>query len=194
MSRIRAGSTQALLLTGLLGVTGCLTNAGVGPNARTPLPVVESVDLERFAGLWYVIESMPTSAESGAHDATEYYALREDGGIDIVFSFREDAFDGPEKVLEMRGWVLDESGAEWRVRPFWPLRLAYLVIDLAPDYRYAVVGHPSKRYVWVMSRTPTLDPITRRAIRRRLADAGYDVRRIREVPQQGRPDRRTGLE
>lgn len=176
------GITPALILLGAL--PGCLGGAGVGPNADAPLPLVDEVDLERFAGLWYVIESRPTSQEEGAHDATEHYALRDDGEIDITFRFRQDAFDGPEKILRMRGWVHDESGAEWRVQPFWPLRLAYLVLELAPDYSYTVIGHPSKRWVWIMAREPSLDPRLLDAIRGRLAFMGYDVSEIEPVPQR----------
>lgn len=169
----------------LLLCLGCLSTAGVGPNADAPLETVDAVDLERFAGLWYVIESMPTAVEEGAHDATERYRLREDGMIDIEFRFREDAFDGPEQVLNMLGWVHDEATrAEWRVRPFWPLRLAYLILEIGPDYAYTVIGHPSKRYVWIMARQPSLAPDTLAGIRRRLAQQGYDVTQIEPVPQR----------
>ena len=164
---------------------GCLSTAGVGPYADAPLRTVGSVDLERFAGLWYVIESMPTSAEAGAHDATERYRLLENGRIDIEFRFLEDSFDGPEKILPMVGWVHDESTrAEWRVRPFWPVRLAYLILEIGPDYDYTVIGHPSKRYVWIMARQPSLDATTLEAIRSRLEAVGYDVEQIQAVPQR----------
>ena len=179
----------AAFAVALLGL-GCLSSAGVGPNADAPLETVRSVDLERFAGLWYVIESMPTAVETGAHDATERYRLRENGRIDIEFRFLEDSFEGPEKTLSMVGWVHDEATrAEWRVRPFWPLRLAYLILEIGPDYGYTVIGHPSKRYVWIMARQPSLDPATLTAIRRRLAAVGYDVDQIQIVPQRPLPQR-----
>lgn len=169
----------------LIGTAGCLSGRGVGPHADEPLETVDSVDLERFAGLWYVIESMPTALEEGAHDATEHYALRDDGQIDITFRFREGGFDEPLETFEMRGWVHDEeTRAEWRVRPFWPLRLAYLVLELAPDYSHTVIGHPSKRYVWIMARQPALDPEILGELRSGLAASGYDVSRIERVPQR----------
>lgn len=187
--RRRPGALLALLP--LLAGLGCLTSAGVGPNADAPLELAERVDLERFMGRWYVIESMPTGAEEGAHDAVETYALLPDGRIDIDFRFRAGGFDGPVESIPQVGWVVDErTNAEWRVRPIWPLALAYLILEVGPDYGYAVIGHPSKRYVWIMSRTPSLDGATRAGIRGRLAAAGYDVDRIRTVPQRplGRRD------
>ena len=168
----------------LIGLACAGSGAGIGPNANAPLQVVDSVDLERFAGLWYVISSMPTGAEEGAHNSTEHYALRDDGGIDITNRFLVRGFDGPEKIITMRGWIHDEtSNAEWRVQPIWPLRLSYLILELDPDYQYVVVGHPSKNYVWIMSRTPALDPGIEASLRANLAEAGYDVDRIQVMPQ-----------
>lgn len=169
----------------VLACAGCFASAGVGPNADRPLETVDSVDLDRFAGRWYVIESIGTSAEAEAYDAIEIYEMLGDGEIDIDFRFRDGGFDGPIESIPQRGWVHDEeTRAEWRVRPIWPLALAYLIIDLAPDYRYTVVGHPSKRWVWIMARTPSLDESTLVEIRSRLADVGYDVSRLRRVPQR----------
>lgn len=178
--RLRASALVVLTALGL-----ACASAGVGPNANVPLPTVDSVDLERFSGLWYVISLMPTAVEVGAHNSTEHYRLREDGEIDITNRFTVDSFDGPEEVIRMRGWVHNEkTRAEWRVQPFWPVRLAYLVLELAPDYSYTVIGHPSKKYVWIMARTPELDPSIERRLRNRLAEVGYDTSKILVMPQQ----------
>ncbi len=180
-----AKSLTALIPLALLGLACASGGSGVGPNAAAPLQVVESVDLERFSGLWYVISSMPTGAEEGAHNSTELYRLREDGEIDITNRFRVGGFDGPEKVITMRGWVHDEgANAEWRVQPIWPLRLSYLILELDADYRYVVVGHPSKSYVWIMSRESTLAPEIEARLRTGLAEAGYDIEQIQVMPQQ----------
>ena len=182
-----------LALAAALLTTGCFTSQGVGPNAAVPLETVPYVDLERFAGAWYVIEHIGLSAEDGAHDEVETYTLREDGRIDIALTFRDGAFDGPEKSIPQLGWVHDpETNSEWRVRPFWPLSLAYLIIDLDDDYGWTVVGHPSKRWVWIMAREPRLDGRVLRGIRNRLAAVGYDVDRLVRVPQRPRDERAPG--
>lgn len=182
----RASLALRLALIALLAVNaGCIGSGGVGPNADVPLRTVEAVDLDRFAGRWYVIESMPTSQEEGAHDAVEIYTMEGEGRIDIQFTFREGSFDGPLRSIPQRGRVHDETtNAEWRVSPLWPIWLDYLILDLGPDYEYTVVGHPSKKYVWIMSREPALEAETLAEIRQRLADAGYDVSRIQPVPQR----------
>lgn len=183
MQPFRTRSMLLLALTAWLTTTGCLSGAGVGPRADAPLPLAPAVDLERFAGLWYVIESKPTPVEAGAHNATEHYALEEDGEIAITFQFRKDAFDGALETLEMRGWPINDTGSEWRVQPVWPVRLAYLILELDHEEGYTVVGHPSKRFVWIMARQPELPSATLRGIRERLAEVGYDTAQIRPVPQ-----------
>ena len=178
-------SVLACLAALAAGLGLACASGGVGPNADKPLETVDSVDLNRFAGLWYVISSMPTPAEEGAHNSTEQYRLRADGDIEIVNRFRVGGFDGPEEIIRLRGWVYDtETRAEWRVQPFWPVRLSYLILELADDYSYCVIGHPSKNYVWIMARSPDLSPTIQRGVERRLRDAGYDVRRLIPMPQQ----------
>lgn len=181
------------VLTSAILIGGCFTSQGVGPNASLPLETVPYVDLERFAGAWYVIESIGLGAEEGAHDEVETYTLREDGRIDIALTFRQAAFDGPAKSIPQLGWVHDpETNSEWRVRPFWPLSLAYLIIDLDEDYAWTVVGHPSKRWVWIMAREPALDDDVRAGIRERLASVGYDVQRLVTIPQRPLDEREPG--
>ena len=193
MRLLVSGASQSVTRRRLLGVVlasailtcGCFTSQGVGPNASLPLETVRYVDLERFVGTWYVIESIGLGAEEGAHDEVETYTLREDGRIDIALTFRDGAFDGPEKSIPQLGWVHDpETNAEWRVRPFWPLSLAYLIIDLDENYAWTVVGHPSKRWVWIMAREPSLDDDVLAGIRERLASVGYDIHRLVTIPQR----------
>jgi apolipoprotein D and lipocalin family protein len=188
--RLRRSLAQTTRLARLIPIlalllNGCFSSAGVGPAAHRPLETVDAVDLERFAGRWFVIESIGTSAEDGAHDAVETYHLREDGRIDIDFRFHAGSFDGPIESIPQLGWVHDaRTRAEWRVRPVWPLALAYLILDLDPEYAYTVVGHPSKRWVWIMARSPELAEDTLIRIRADLAAFGYDVDRLQRVPQR----------
>ena len=87
------------------------------------IPVAERVDLERFMGDWYVIANIPTAPEKGAHNAVESYRLDDDGSIATTFTFREGAFDGPEKVMRPRGFVRDrESNAVWGMQFIWPIK------------------------------------------------------------------------
>lgn len=167
---------RLLILLGLLALTGCAS-------APPPLPTVDHVDLERFMGDWYVIGLIPNRIEKTAHDSLESYALRPDGKIAITYTFNKGSFEGKEKTLNMVGRVVNtETNAEWRVRPFWPLSLQYLVTDLANDYRYTVIGHPSRNYVWIMARDTAVSEEDWQKILARLADQGFDLDRILKVP------------
>ena len=70
-----------------------------GCSGAPTIPVAKEVDLDRFMGDWYVIANIPTRFEVGAHNAVESYRLDKDGSIATTFTYREGAFDGPEKVM-----------------------------------------------------------------------------------------------
>ena len=65
-------------------------------------------------------------------------------------------------------------------RPFWG---DYWIIDLGPDYEYAVVGHPGRDYLWILSRTPTIAPAVYDGILERLREQGYAVERLNRTLQ-----------
>ena len=176
-------SPSATLTSILVLLAGCASGtSGVVPRGidESALPI----DLQRFMGDWHVIAHIPTRPERDAFDALEQYTLRDDGRIDIRFTFCEGAHDGPLERMEMLGWVADPAtNAEWRVRPFWPLSLGYQILELDPGYSLTVIGHPSKDYAWIMARSPSLDAETLSEITARLNDRGFDTGRLRLVPQ-----------
>ena len=170
---------QISLLAGLL-----LVGTGCASSNHSPLPTVEQVDLDRFMGDWYVVGLIPNRIEKDAYESVESYAMRPDGKIAITYEYRKGGFKGPKKTLNMVARVGDGGqGAEWRVRPFWPLSLKYLVTDLADDYRYTVVAHPSRNYAWIMAREKTLNDADWESVLGRLEGQGFELDRIVRVPQ-----------
>ena len=86
--------------------------------------------------------------------------------------------------MTQKGFIYDtKSNAEWRVQPLWPLKLGYLIIDLAEDYSYTVIGVPNRNYLWIMARESSLSDSVYDAILERVADQGYDLNKILKVPQ-----------
>ncbi len=135
-------------------------------------------------GDWYVIANIPYFAEAGAVGSIETYALRPDGRIDNWFTYRKGSFDAPVQQVRALAWVHNpETQAEWRVRFFGLITASYWVLDLDPAYRWAVVGHPSRNYGWVLARSKTLPDRQYRQILRRLGEQGYDPARFVKVPQ-----------
>lgn len=157
----------------------------MGGTSSHPLRPVAHVDLQRYMGGWFVIANIPYFAEKNCFDSVEGYALRPDGRIDNKFACREKSFDAPMKPqLKTIATVYDRnSNAEWRVPFFKVIEVKYVVIDLDPAYRWAVIGHPSRRYGWIISRTRTLPDETYRGILERLRDQGYDPAKFVKVPQ-----------
>jgi len=162
-------------------LVGCASQPKTPPQ---PLRTVAHVDLKRYMGDWRVIANIPYFAEKGLVDSVETYALRPDGKIDNWFTFRKRSFDAPQKKFTALAWVHDpKTNAEWRVRFFGLVTVPYLVLDLDPQYRWTVVGHPSRNYGWIMARSKTLPDATYREILKRLQSQGYDPARFEKVPQ-----------
>lgn len=152
---------------------------------QAPQKLVDQVDLQRFMGDWYVIANIPTMFEKGAVNAIENYTWNEEKErVDVTFTYRADKPDGKLKHMTQRGFIYDTtSNAEWRVQPLWPLKLGYLIIDLAEDYRYTVIGVPNRKYLWIMARESSLPEQTYEEILERIRLQGYDLDKIQIVPQ-----------
>ena len=104
----------------------------------------------------------PVFRRKNCHDSIESYALRDDGNIDNWFTCRKKSFDAPlKRQATALAQVKDKtSNAEWRVRFFKVLSVQYLILDLDPRYQWVAIGHPSRRYGWIMSRSKTLPEST----------------------------------
>ncbi len=154
------------------------------PRSRAKLSVVPKVEIERYLGKWYEIARYPNRFEKACAAVTAEYSLRDDGKIRVVNTCRKGGLDGPIKRIEGKAWVVDRTtNAKLKVRFFWPFRGAYWIIDLGKDYEYAVVGHPGRKYLWILSRRPKMEPEIYRAILERLPGQGYDPGRLEKTPQ-----------
>ena len=159
--------------------TGCASAPKVPPT-RT----VAHVDLNRYLGNWYVIANIPYYLENGKVASFDTYSMRADGRMNNVFTFRRGSLTAPEESWHGVAWVVNhESNAEWKVRFIWPFATTYLVLELDPDYRWAVVATPGHKLLWVLARERSLDDQTYADILKRIAAQGYDVNRVAKVPQ-----------
>ncbi len=169
-----------------------------------PLQAVESVNLTRYLGRWYQIAHYPNKFQAKClSDTTADYRLLEQGQIEVVNRCKtasgaiEEAV-GAARLAQPRvlGIPVGEvaSTAKLQVR-FAPALLGwvpgiwapYWVIQLAPDYRYAVVSEPDRDYLWILSRTPTLAADDRAAINSLLQQQGFDLARLQEDPHTAQP-------
>lgn len=145
---------------------------------------VDRVDIDKFIGSWYVIAILPNAIEKNAVNGIESYALNPDGTIAITYKFRKGSKDGKEKVMTPKAKIFNkETKAEWRVRLFPPIWYPYLIVDLADDYRYTVIGVPNHKYVWIMSRTSSISDNDFTRILSNLQKEGYKTEKIVRMPQ-----------
>jgi apolipoprotein D and lipocalin family protein len=165
------------------------TGMASGEDKTAELKAVGQVELSRYLGKWYEIATIQTPFQKKcAYGTTATYSLREDGDIDIINQCY--TREGELKSVHGRAWVADDSSnAKLKVSfiPFlkWDFLAGdFWVIDLGPNYEYAVVGHPSRSFGWVMSRTPELPKEVLDGIIKRLAAQGYDFSKFKMTEQK----------
>jgi apolipoprotein D and lipocalin family protein len=150
-----------------------------------PLEPVESVDLERFMGDWYVIANIPTFLEKSAHNAVESYNLNDDGTIATTFTFRDGGFDGERKEYNPRGFVREgTNNAVWGMRFVWPIKADYRIVYLDEDYSITIIGRNKRDYVWLMAREPEIPAARYQELLDLIGEMGYDLSQVQKVPQQ----------
>jgi apolipoprotein D and lipocalin family protein len=164
-----------LALAGLLGLAGCKPPP-VNRAASPPLTAVEQVDLQRYAGLWYEIARFENSFEEGCTGVTAEYSLKPNGGVKVLNTCRKGALNGPVETAEGDARVVNApANSKLKVSFFGPFEGDYWIIGLAPDYSWALVGEPEGRYLWILARTPRIDPTLRESLIVRLRALGYNT-------------------
>jgi apolipoprotein D and lipocalin family protein len=169
--------------TSAAALSACATlQRGPVGNPAVPQPA-KAVDLTRYAGLWYEIGRYENGFEQGCEAVTAEYALQDDGLVSVLNTCRQGAVDGPVKTAQGRAKVVPGGdNAKLKVSFFGPFYLGdYWVLDRADDYSWSIVGEPSGRYLWLLSRTAQPSAPTRAAIMERAKALGYDLSLVREI-------------
>ena len=163
-----------------------LAAAAAEPPAVKTVP---KVDVDRYLGRWYELARFPNVFQRQCEgDVRATYARRSDGRLDVTNECR--TRDGMTTATGVARIVDTATNAKLKVR-FAPAALSFLpfvwgdywILGLQDDYRWAVVGTPDRKYLWILSRTPVLgDEELNRA--REIASAnGFDVSRLVTTPQ-----------
>lgn len=175
----RSTAVAVLLLSGLV-FSGC--GAFINPNLP-PLQTVASVDVERYMGTWYEISKYPNNFQQGCSGVTAEYTLRDNGTVRVLNTCRNADGASVKSTIEGFATVADPAtNAKLTVYFFFPFGAPYWIIDLDDEYEYAVVGEPARQFLWILSRTPTLDLNTYEQILERLPEKGYDPQRLVLTP------------
>jgi apolipoprotein D and lipocalin family protein len=170
-----------VLLGGLLGAAAGWAIARSNP----PLETVPRVDLHRYIGRWYEIARYPNSFERKCdRDVTAQYSIKRNGDIRVVNS----CITSSGSITRSTGTakIVDKStNAKLKVTFFWPFYGKYWIIALGRDYDYAVVGEPSRKYLWILSRTPQMSDDLYQQLTAQLAEKAYDTSKLVRTRQTG---------
>lgn len=147
---------------------------------------IASFDLNRYLGRWYEVARYDHSFERGLVGCTADYSLRDDGKIKVLNSGYINTLHGDytESIGKAKARKNGTPG-QLQVSFFGPFYGDYDILELAPDYSYSVVGSNNPKYLWILSRTPQLSPVTKDKILRNLRQRGYDTSKLIWVEQKG---------
>lgn len=177
-----------VLLVGAAAALGACATLQRGPvgNAAVPQPS-KPVELNRYLGRWYELARYEAGFQKDCEAVTADYSLLENGQVRILNRCRQGAVDGPVKQSEGKAKVVEGSeNAKLKVSFFGPFYVGdYWVLDHADDYSWSIVGEPSGRYLWILSREARPGAETRQALRSRVQALGYELSLLRETQQPG---------
>lgn len=163
---------------------GCFADKG---NIMKPLETVNAVDLNRYVGKWFEIARYPNNFQKGCVGSMATYILLDDGRINVVNECYDKTFYGKLRSAKGKAWVVDkETNARLKVSFFWPFAGDYWIIDLGQEYEYAVVGHPDRKYLWILSRSPEMEDDVYQSILARLQKQEYDTAKLSRTEQQSK--------
>lgn len=172
-----------LLRISLVGLVFAL--AGCQTQPADPIRTETAVDLDRFAGDWYVIAHIPTFLEDEAYNAVETYEPPVDGRVPTTFRFNEGGFDGEAKAFHPTGFVREGTGnAVWGMQFIWPIKAEYRIVYVDDAYEHTIIGRTKRDYVWLMAREPLISDSRYEALVEIIREEGYDPAELRRVPQQ----------
>jgi lipocalin len=167
---------RKVIVIGLLNLIAC--------SSTRELPTVKQLDLQQYAGTWYEIARLPNRFEKGLICVSATYSIKPDGQIRVRNKGHKTDNLADTKEIEGRAWVPNSAKpGQLKVEFFWPFAGNYYVISLDSEYRLALVGDPSRKYLWVLSKTPSLPDSQLQAELKKAQALGFDINKVEIVPQ-----------
>ncbi len=177
---LSTGQRLALCTLPIALLAACAGSPGPVGNSAVPEPA-KAVELDRYLGKWFEMARYEAPFQKDCDGVTADYALREDGKISVVNSCTR---DGKRTTADGKAKIVEGSGnAKLKVSFFGPFYGDYWILDRAEDYSWAIVGEPSGRYLWMLTREAQPEPAVRALIEARVRDLGYDWSLVRVTDQ-----------
>ncbi len=153
------------------------------------------IDLQRFMGTWYVIGRVPNFIERGHVASVNTYTLHDEDKVAIRYQYRE-GFGEPLEEISLRARADDDSGnRRWRTWFYRVVPTRSRILEVAPDYSWALIGYPGREMAWIFARQPDMDTALYRELAQRLRSR-YDVNtdKLKRVPQHPEQVGKLGFE
>ncbi|MEO9469715.1 lipocalin family protein [Parasphingorhabdus sp.] len=161
-------------------ISACAGKPGPVGNSAVPEPA-KAVELDRYLGKWFEMARYEAPFQKGCDSVTANYSLRDDGKIKVINSCTKEGklttANGKAKIVE------GSRNAKLKVSFFGPFYGDYWVLDRAEDYSWAIVGEPSGRFLWILTRQAQPEPQVRALIEARVKELGYDWSLVRVTDQ-----------
>lgn len=193
-------SKKMLAVAGIAGTLLAMSACSTTPTSETTAKstgigkaqAVQSVDLNRYAGKWYEIARLPMFFQRNcASDVTATYTLQPTGKVEV----NNQCMGKDGKPMQSIGEASKNGGSGSKLKvTFLPQALRWLpvgkadywVLALDPNYNHALVGTPNQKYLWILSRTPTMDEATYQTMVATAKSQGYEVSKLQKTVQNSR--------
>ncbi|MEI6089536.1 MAG: lipocalin family protein [bacterium] len=181
MKFLNALFISLILLTPL--VTSCNAKS---EKKELNLETVKNVDLQRYIGKWYEIARLDHSFERGLVGVTATYSFRDDGKISVLNEGYKLTLDGKHSKAEGKAKCPNPNEpGKLKVSFFWFFYADYNILELdTVNYQYVLIGGSSPNYLWILSRTPQMQPEIYEMLLQKAKDRGYDLSKLIKVEQK----------
>jgi len=171
-----------LLICASMSLSGCATLSSMPVGNRSVPQPIRPVDIDSYLGRWYELYRYDASFQRDCDAVSADYSRNPNGTIRVLNSCRKGAVDGPLTTASGKAKIVDTvSGAKLKVSFFGPFYGDYWILDHADDYQWSIVGEPSGRYLWILSREPRPSNAQKAMLRRKAEEMGYDWTLVRET-------------
>ncbi|MDX2414634.1 MAG: lipocalin family protein [Bacteroidales bacterium] len=179
-------SLHLLVIVASFTIIGIMCTSAKTQETMIDLTVVKELDLQKYLGTWYEIARYNHRFERGLVGVTANYSIREDGKIKVVNSGYKKNLDGKFSQATGKAYLPnpDLEPGKLKVSFFWNFYGDYFVLDLEENYQWAIIGSSSDKYLWILSRTPQLEPGLYDELLNRIKMRGYDVSKLIKVEQK----------
>ncbi|QOY52508.1 lipocalin family protein [Candidatus Sulfurimonas baltica] len=165
----------------ILSILNFLLFAGCSNHTKS-LTTVDEVNLNRYLGTWYEIARFEHWFEKGCSNVTANYSLKDNGDIKVINKCMKE--DNQYKESIGTAYTTDKTNSKLKVSFFKPFYGDYWILDLDENYQYALIGDPSRKYMWILARDSKIDNTTKNKVLNKASSLDFDISKLHWTVQE----------